>query len=207
MTLGGRIKQSREDKNLLQEEVAKLTSVSKTSISHWERGHTKPSGENIIALAAALNVDAGWLITGIRPRRFGTGDNITLVSVPEVALMEISYTNILKLCQKSLRHINTTEGVGDAAFAVEVVDDTMVALGKSRSLHPGTLVIIDPDRPERSGDIVLIKPKVGQAMLKELVIDGRHKMYRAFNESYRVTPAARGDKIMGVAVQSIKRLT
>lgn len=63
-TLGARISQVRAEKSLSQRDVAKRMDCSEQQISAWERDSKKPSLENAEKLAAALEVDLGWLISG-----------------------------------------------------------------------------------------------------------------------------------------------
>ncbi|EKO3939524.1 helix-turn-helix transcriptional regulator [Vibrio metschnikovii] len=63
-TIGERIRRVRKELKLTQQQVAKSTGVSSTSIVFWESGETTPKGSNLIALCKALKVDPQWLQTG-----------------------------------------------------------------------------------------------------------------------------------------------
>ena len=56
-----RIKDARKAKNLSMEALAKLISVSKGTISHWESGDNTPTKDNLAALAKALDRQEAWL--------------------------------------------------------------------------------------------------------------------------------------------------
>jgi transcriptional regulator with XRE-family HTH domain len=61
--IGGRVKEKRLELEMSQEELAKLSGLTQSTISSLERGTSKTSG-NIATLANALNVNALWLQTG-----------------------------------------------------------------------------------------------------------------------------------------------
>lgn len=57
-----RIKERRRQLGISQEQLAKTLGITKGSISQWERGATKPRGQNLFSLAQALQVPASWLL-------------------------------------------------------------------------------------------------------------------------------------------------
>lgn len=62
-TLGSRIKSAREQKGLLQSELAKLISVKSAGvISNWEKDLNKPDAEKIVRLCSALDISASYLL-------------------------------------------------------------------------------------------------------------------------------------------------
>lgn len=71
-TIHTRIKESRLELGLSQEDLARLVGVSREAISQWEKGKTtakkpkptKPNGKNLIKLSKALNRNPEWLETG-----------------------------------------------------------------------------------------------------------------------------------------------
>jgi transcriptional regulator with XRE-family HTH domain len=63
MTLGERLKQSREALGLSQAELARKAGMTQGSIGNLETG-TRKSAKNILVIAQALGVDAMWLQYG-----------------------------------------------------------------------------------------------------------------------------------------------
>lgn len=65
-TFGDRIKLVRKERGLTLDEVAKLAGkAGKSAVSQWENDITKNiNGINLVNLAAALNVNPLWLLTG-----------------------------------------------------------------------------------------------------------------------------------------------
>jgi len=65
MSFGDRLRARRISVNLTQEKLGKIVGLKKATISSLELGASKkPSAENLLPLAKALNVDPHWLITG-----------------------------------------------------------------------------------------------------------------------------------------------
>lgn len=60
--LGYRIKQARSRIGMTTEQVASIIGVTRSAVSLWETNRTKPSHDNLKALAKALNVPAGYLL-------------------------------------------------------------------------------------------------------------------------------------------------
>lgn len=62
-TLGMRIKKAREDKELLQSQLAKLIDVKSAAvISNWEQDISKPDAHKIVRLCEALDISASYLL-------------------------------------------------------------------------------------------------------------------------------------------------
>lgn len=77
-TLGERIRYAREQKGLLQSELAKLINVKSSGIiSNWEKDLNKPDAERIVRLCSALDISASYLLD-----YYGKSDDT--FSVPEI---------------------------------------------------------------------------------------------------------------------------
>lgn len=59
-----RVRKIREDRGMLQTDLAERTGLQGAAISHFECGRRKPSLKNLIALIEALDVSADWLLLG-----------------------------------------------------------------------------------------------------------------------------------------------
>ncbi|MDE7192225.1 MAG: helix-turn-helix domain-containing protein, partial [Clostridia bacterium] len=57
-----RLKQLRTSKDLSQDQLAKKTGLTKTSINHWENGKCLPNANAIIALARYFEVTTDYLL-------------------------------------------------------------------------------------------------------------------------------------------------
>lgn len=66
-TLGDRLRKAREHAHLKQEELADEIGVSRTSVSAYEGGKSRPSRPIVLAWAVRCTVDYDWLLTGTSP--------------------------------------------------------------------------------------------------------------------------------------------
>ena len=57
-----RLRELRIEKGVSQEEIAKLLNMSKMAISHWERGNSEPSIEQLKILARYFDVSVDYLV-------------------------------------------------------------------------------------------------------------------------------------------------
>ncbi|HGA5699022.1 TPA: helix-turn-helix domain-containing protein [Salmonella enterica subsp. enterica serovar Birkenhead] len=64
MTIGARILNMRNLREMTSAELAKSVDVQPTLIAMWESGATEPRAKHIIPLANALKCDPMWLLTG-----------------------------------------------------------------------------------------------------------------------------------------------
>lgn len=71
MTVGQRIKQTREMENMTQAELGEKIGVSGVAIMRYEKGTRQPRPEQLQRIAAALNVSAGFLLDGSERRKVG----------------------------------------------------------------------------------------------------------------------------------------
>lgn len=61
-----RLRRARKERGLSQERLARLSGLSQTAISAYERGAMEPTVGNLLALARALRVSPQWLM-GLGP--------------------------------------------------------------------------------------------------------------------------------------------
>lgn len=57
-----RLKELRTEKGISQEEIGKLLNMSKMAISHWEKGNSEPSIEQLKILACFFDVSIDYLV-------------------------------------------------------------------------------------------------------------------------------------------------
>ena len=57
-----RIKEIREEKSIMQKDLAKMLNKTSACISQWESGKTEPDLESLIQIANALNTTTDYLL-------------------------------------------------------------------------------------------------------------------------------------------------
>lgn len=64
MTLGERLKKSRERKNLTQQDAADFMGISNGTLSGYERNYRDPDTETLLKMARLYNVSPDFLLSG-----------------------------------------------------------------------------------------------------------------------------------------------
>ena len=62
--LNTRLRQKRKELKLTQKQVAKSLGITASSVTQWEQGATKPSGESLYALCKLIECQPDWLLYG-----------------------------------------------------------------------------------------------------------------------------------------------
>ncbi len=112
------LKNCRQVKNLNQTELAQKTSLQPSAISHFESGSRKPSFDNLIKLADALEVTTDYLLDrGAFPTR-----TITIAGIEIILELNENLQSIDITCNK----IGYIHGDVDTIFGnVKTVDGTV----------------------------------------------------------------------------------
>lgn len=97
--IGTRIKISREQAGLTQEQLAERIGRSTQFISTIERGVAGPSLETVISLCETLGTTAEWLIRGIRtaPTAETITSRLSLLSSKQLAIVDKMTMDLLEL--------------------------------------------------------------------------------------------------------------
>ncbi len=67
MSIGGRITELRNEKQISQGQLADLLGVSRQAVSKWENDKTSPDTLNLIKIADVLDTEIEYLATGKHP--------------------------------------------------------------------------------------------------------------------------------------------
>lgn len=89
-------------------------------------------------------------------------------------------------------------------FIVKIVGDAMInEADPDRGASPGHFAVIEPEKIEKAGDLVLVKFGPGDIRIREYQVDGANKFLRAYaiNERTILTDSM---KILGVLVMTYK---
>jgi transcriptional regulator with XRE-family HTH domain len=81
MDLKARIRTLRKDRNLNQDELGEKVGLSCRVISALERGESKPSAEDIIALSEFFEVSTDYLLKGIETERTITENEQEVIEI------------------------------------------------------------------------------------------------------------------------------
>lgn len=115
---GIRLKQAMDEANMKASELSRASGVGKNLISYYLSGKCLAKQDKVHMLAKALNVDPGWLITGVS-QTVDINDRAKIV-VPDserfVKLISYmpqdEYIMVMKAFEKAEKRLKEAEGAG-----------------------------------------------------------------------------------------------
>lgn len=226
LNYGERLKAARKQKKLSQAELAKISGVGQGSISKIERGDQDTSAYDV-ELSYALDVNPLWLKNG--DQRFlppWLGGNfiegqIIRPSLPTPSNVEpgpditgrvplISWVQAGEWAEVIDHHLPgqaeewrlTTAKCSHHAYALRIVGDSMTNPYGSPSIPEGYIVIVEPERAAKNGDIVIARLDDSmEATIKKLVIEGNTRYLKPLNPSYPVIHINGNCTLCGVVIK------
>ncbi len=219
MEMNERIRARRKELKLTQSVLAKLIGVNRVTVTGWESGDYKPGGENLQALAGALECNPQWLVDG----KGDPLENAAPASPPSehFGIKEIPVLSWVQAgewtesgASITIRDVKewiyTTAAVSSAAFALRVRGDSMTNPTGAPSIPEGSMVVVDPDRmtSEDPNGKIVVAQLIGstEATLKKYVVDGPQKYLVPLNPSYRPLEVNGNCKLVGIVRQVIMDL-
>jgi len=206
-TIGSRIKQLRRafSPKLTQKELAKRLGITAPSLCAWEGDESKPTGENLLALANALNTTPESIL-GIKHHtpKHNTPAANGLHYVPVITNAEAAEWNTQPNhnLTNHQRWQATTAQVSANAYAITAEGKAMHNPNGAPSIPSGSVVIVDPEATARSGNIVVVKHlETGTISIKKLAQDGADRYLEPLNPDYKPSKLDETCEIIGVARQ------
>ena len=209
MSFSTRLKERMLAQGIKAVDIATRLGISKGTVSQWVNGIAMPSGKNASLLAQQLRCNHTWLMQG-------KGDPDKAVELqlgPDIRgrvplISWIQAGNWLEMDSSKLaeptQYYSHTANVGDRAFALRVMGDSMTSFTGGKSIPEGSVVIVDPDLAAEHGKVVVARlDDNAEATLKQLVIDGGQKYLKPFNHNYPMMPINGNCTIIGVVKQVI----
>ena len=174
-TLGSRILRLRKGKKLTQANIAKASGVSPASVTQWEQDANHPRGENLIALAKALDCDANWLLNGqetFTPKE--KESNVEPVhhklhgAYPLISWVQAGGWNEIYLTESDeMEYYPCPINCSESTFLLRVRGKSMESV-----FTEGELIFVDPEAEAWSGRYVIARlDDDNQATFKQLTIN------------------------------------
>lgn len=152
---GKRLRKVREQRDLTLDEIAKAAGgITPQAVEQWESGNTTPKQHRLVAVARRLDVELGWLLTGLdqdgaQPSGIALAPNTAGRTVPRLDWDNATDKNsAVEGVSKSA--LFTSFPCGPLSFALKITDRS-----NSPEYEPGDLIVIDPDLEPVPGDMVL----------------------------------------------------
>ncbi|WP_306587669.1 LexA family protein [Hafnia paralvei] len=205
MTIGNRVRTSRDALGITQVELAEKVGTSQQSIEQLESGKIKRP-RYLPELALALGVSIDWLLKGTKDANVAyVGPNVPKGKYPLISY--VSAGSWSEACEPyNLTEIDEwyesdTNMFGDG-FWLRVEGDSMTS-PVGQSIPEGHIVLVDTGRDPQNGSLVVAKlTDANEATFKKLVIDGGRKYLKGLNPSWPMIPINGNCKIIGVVVEA-----
>lgn len=208
-TLGQKIKELRKALKATQLQVGKAVGVSHVTISQWEKDETSPKGENLYKLARVLNCEVEELLYGklgetvFKDSALGLGNVIpSITNTKMIPVISSIHAGAWHEAYESIyaeEWRETSAKVGNRAFCLKVIGDSMTNPSGFPSIPEGSYVIVDPDAEVFSGNIVVAKlVDDNEVTLKKFVQDGPNRYLVPLNPNYKPIQINGNCRIVGV---------
>lgn len=207
-TSGERVRDTRIQQRLSQSQLAKKVPMPGTILSKIESDLIKDS-KYYRLISKALKVDFDWLMTGEGFKReedvyAGKENHFPILEGAEVLLWCLDKMSIKEIFIPERDFINNpyekTERKRRFAFRI---DDESMMTDKGISFHPGTVVIIDPDRPFKNHDYVLTLASNGVPVIYQYTIAGDIQLLKHLNPQYPMHEFTPKQSIIGVVISRL----
>jgi len=223
-TIGTRIKRLRLEMSprLTQKDLAARLGIRPPSVFLWESDNTKPSGENLLALANVLNTTPEAIL-GIKPYKRGEPEETNWKlprTINRAPIIASSVPLISSVQAGDWADANDTYHPGDGAawqivtvtvgphaYALRVEGKSMHNPNGAPSIPEGSIVVVDPDAPALNGKIVIAKMlDSGEVTIKRFSKDGADCYLEPLNPDYKPTKMNANHVIIGVVRQIVQEL-
>jgi SOS-response transcriptional repressor LexA len=223
MALHNRINELFTDKPSAKNiELSKFCKVSRATVTDWRNGNTKTiNGDNAFSVARFFGANPEWVQNGKGEKYKKNTNTLENKDLKNESSVEdgpdiigrvplISWVQAGNWSEIIDNHYPgdaeewrlTTAKVSKNAFALRVVGDSMINPNGSPSLPPGVIVIVEPNREPKNGDIVIARLEDSmEATIKKLIIDGHQKFLKPLNPQYPIIQINGNCTICGVAIK------
>ena len=214
-TIGDRIREARDNKELDQATLAQKANIVTRTLQRWEKGEQIPDGVSITKIAKATGVHPHWLLTGEGemyaaapskpanvfqlPQTFRRKNK--LVDLPLVAAVPAG-----KLAASfHPDYVEDSVAVDDVkdpqAFALRVKGNSMAP-----RIEDGDTVVVSPAQEPHNGDICVVRVD-GEDTLKKVKFEGNYIHLVPLNPDFEpVTVKKRDVNFIWKVVKLIKEL-
>lgn len=174
MALGDRIREKRKAKGWSGQQLGDVFGISRSSVSDWERGATRPDPDKLVRLAQALDTSVEYLLennAGKQPvipesarsaARTVTDQNVAGTDQPAGKLPVISWAQAgewgEKLNAKDLREsVEWVTSPYPGEFVLRVVGESMYNPGGDLSFRDGDLISVSTQREVEHRKLVIVQ--------------------------------------------------
>lgn len=173
--VGNRIRAARGKRRLSQADLARAIGVSREAVSQWEAGRVAQiSAKHAAALAQALEVDVGWLQTGI-----GSGPS---AGIPVSLVLTSAATSE---AQQGMYRVGLVVPTDHHAYAVLLLTSDF----EPRCYH-GEAIVASPSTKVLAGDDVIVWVEGGGVCFRTLLASRPHVIQLQDPVNHEITSMA-----------------
>lgn len=195
--LPNRIREVRKSRNIRSAELAEIIGVAPPTITRWETGDRRIKMEELLRVAAALDVSLDDLkITPDcdTPREaLPIKQRIPLLSTVQAG----AWAEGIEFPHDEIEHYPYHKKTSKRAFALRVQGTSM-----QPTYQPGDIIIINPEKQYKHGsDVVAMQADSHEVTFKRLSIEEGGKMYlKPLNRDFEPRMVLLTGKIIGVCI-------
>ncbi len=212
MSVSGKIKEARKLVGLTQTELATTCGWNEDNarISKYERNVNEPSFDDLHQISKATGFPMGFFLSDYEPQggEFGFEDPGSIDMVRDnSSFLEKPHRKIPLIGLDDSPFIGTPQqtysphtAYSPDAFAVKVTGDSMANPQSTPTAPEGSIVVVDPNKDHKNGDIVFASVNEHQT-LKVYVKDSGREYLAPLNPKYPMIELADDAEILGTAVE------
>ena len=214
-TIGDRVREARENKELDQATLAEKIGVVTRTLQRWEKGDQIPDGISITKIAKATNVQPTWLLTGegemyptsparpenVYPLPMANRKRTRLVELPLISAVPAGKVATMFHPDYVDNYVTVDDVKDPQAFALKVKGNSMAP-----RIEDGDIVVVSPQQEVRNGDVCVVRVD-GEDTLKKVKFEGNYLHLIPFNPEFEPVTVKRKDvNFVWKVVKLIKEL-
>lgn len=213
-TIGDRIREARDNKQLDQTTLADKAGVVARTLQRWEKGEQVPDGVAITKMAKATGVHPHWLLTGEGEMYATPSRPANVFKLPQTFRKKSALVELPLVAAVPAGKLTTSfhpDYVEDYIPVDDIKDPQAFALKvKGNSMSPriedGDTVVVSPAQEPHNGDICVVRVD-GEDTLKKVKFEGSYIHLVPLNPDFEpVTVKKRDVNFVWKVVKLIKEL-
>lgn len=202
--LGARLKAAREAAGYSQQQLAKKVGIIQQSIQKMERGFIL-NPRKLPLIESILGLPVGYL-------KYGDEEKETILPQPIIARCPIlewkaaiewpKNKNIL-LKEKTIKPLGQQIILGSNCYALKIINNAMSAPEYPQSFNEGSYIIIDPDKKNNSGSLVVVAEDFEELLFRRYIKEGKTEYLHAYNRDYDAIKINEHHRVCGVVIAHV----
>jgi repressor LexA len=204
ISIGARLKEIRLSKSLTQKEFANSLGIVQGFLSSLERGKKEPSDTLLIALFHLYEINPEWL-------QYGKGEMYSSYYQGKIApSFVVTRTPLLRHISKGFPNEVTNEDIFDYVSLPHVPEGCYAFISYGDFMAPtirdGDLVIFQPDAEIQNRDVVLVRNRWEEAIIRRYRLKENELIFSPDNPAYSSFKPDPNTKIVGKVIDVWRKI-